>query len=113
MSVGFANALKTKFPVHDFKILKFISTIFVRKRIKHINAVRAKERREKRETKKAAKKAKEEKKAAKVNKETESDEEESDEEEEDVPGSRHGTGYLPIFLLACIVVAFFFKNKLS
>ena len=60
VSIGFANALKSKFPIHDMKVLKFISTIFVRRRIKHINAVREKEKREKREAKAAAKKAKEE-----------------------------------------------------
>ena len=82
MSVGFANALKSKFPVHDLKILKFISTIFVRRRIKHINALKEKEKREKREAKAAAKKEKKEKKAAKVNKEEDTDEEVEDDSEE-------------------------------
>ena len=56
------------------KVLKFISTIFVRRRIKHINAVRDKEKREKREAKAAAKKAKEEEKAAKAAKKNEGEE---------------------------------------
>ena len=79
----FANELKSKFPNYDLKILKFITTVFVRCRIKHINALREKEKREKREAKAAAKKRKEEEKAARERKEEESEDDESEDEETD------------------------------
>ena len=57
-ALAFANELKSKFPQYEMRILKFIVTVFVRCRIKHINALREKEKREKRLARAAAKKAK-------------------------------------------------------
>ena len=59
---GFANFLKIQFSQYDFKILRYISAVFYRNRVRHVNFLEKEKKRLKREAN-AAKKA--EKEAAK------------------------------------------------
>ena len=66
ISLGFANLLKTHFPTYECKVLRYISELFLQKRVKRINFI-AKEKKIEKKVENAAKKAeKEEKKAEKA-----------------------------------------------
>ena len=65
---GFATFLQNQFPQYDYRILRYISDVFCRKRVKHVNFLEKEKKRLKREAN-AAKKA--EKEAAKLAKEAE------------------------------------------
>ena len=56
ISIGFAKLLQTHFPKYEYKVLRYISELFLQKRVKRINFI-AKEKKAEKAAENAAKKA--------------------------------------------------------